>query len=189
MRVKRVMAGVCFALFTLSVQSWAGSFVLFPKAGRLVSPDRRFEVRDADRLGAASDFVGSFHSLWIVDQSNGSSRKLCDYIGVAAVEWAGNDFLLVTEYVGKKTSRAFVFPTVTSHDSIVIDVSSLEKAVPPELRETLRGNDHVFVEASSLEKGTFYFRAWGYGQHDKSGFRWNCQYTFIDEKLACDSSR
>jgi SAM-dependent methyltransferase len=187
MRGRPFEAPVCVVLFVLSLQSLAASLVLFPKAGRLLSPDGRFEVRDAERPGAAGDFVGSFHSLWIVDQSDGSSRKLCDYMGVAAVEWAGNDFLLVTEYVGKKTSRAFVFPTVASHDSLVIDMPSLEKAVQPELRETLRGNDHVFVEASSLEKGTFYFRTWGYGQHDKGGFRWNCQYTFVDEKLSCDS--
>lgn len=189
MRGRRFGAPVCVVLVALSLQSLAASFVLFPKAGRLLSPDGRFEVRDAERPGAASDFVGSFHSLWIVDESNGSSRKLCDYMGVAAVEWAGNDFLLVTEYVGKKTSRAFVFPPLAGHDALVIDASSLQKSVPPELRETLRGNDHVFVEASSLAKGTFYFRAWGYGQHDKSGFRWNCQYTLVDEKLACDSGR
>lgn len=189
MRGRRFGRAVCVALFALSIQGMASSFVLFPKAGRLVSPDGRFEVRDREGPGAAGDFVGSFHSLWVVDRSNGNSRKLCDYMGVAAVEWAGNDFLLVTEYVGKKTSRAFVFPIVATYDSLLIDVSRLEKAMPPELREILRGNDHVFVEASKLENGTFYFRTWGYGQHDESGFRWSCQYTFVDEKFVCDSSR
>ena len=189
MPLKRIEGTVWVALFALCAQSWAASFVLFPKAGRLVSPDGRFEVRDADRLGGASDLVGSFHSLWIVDQSNGSSRKLCDYMGVAAVEWAGSDFVLVTEYVGRKTSRALVFSAVANHDSLVIDVPALQEAVPPELREILRGNDHVFVEASKLEGGTFYFQAWGYGLHDKNGFRWNCQYTLVDERLTCDPRR
>jgi hypothetical protein len=170
MRWRRLGAAVCVALLTLTLQSFATSFVLFPKAGRLVSPDGRYEVRDADRPGAAGDFVGSFHSLWIVDLSNGNSRKLCDYMGVAAAEWSENDFLLVTEYVGKKTSRAFVFPIVGSRDALLIDKSTVEDAVVPELREILHGNDHVFVEASRLENGIFYFRTWGYGQHDKPGF-------------------
>ena len=133
--------------------------------------------------------MGSFHSLWIVDLQNGNSRKLCDYMGVAAVEWSGNEFLLVTEYVGKKTSRALVFPIASTHDVILIDATPLEKALTPDLRETLRGNDHVFVEASRLENGIFYFRTWGYGQHDKNGFRWSCQYAFVEEKLTCDAKR
>ena len=187
--MRRLAAALCVALVTLIVQSFGTSFVLFPKAGRLVSPDGRYEVRDADRLGAAGDFVGSFHSLWIVDLSNGSSRKLCDYMGVAAVEWSGNEFLLVTEYVGKKTSRAFALPIAGSQDALLIDESTVEKAVTPELRETLRGTDHVFVEASRLENGIFYFRTWGYGQRDKSGFRWNCEYVFVEEKLTCDAKR
>ena len=185
----RRLGAVCVALFTLPVQSLAVSFVLFPKAERLESPNGRFEVRDAGRPGAAGDFVGAFHSLWIVDLTNGNSRKLCDYMGVAAVEWSGNDFLLVTEYVGKKTSRAFAFPIVGSQDVLLIDESTVEKAVTPELRETLRGNDHVFVEASRLENSIFYFRTWGYGSHDKNGFRWSCQYAFVEEKLRCDAKR
>jgi len=188
MRLRRFAAVVCIVLATLTVQALAMSFVLFPKAGRLASPDGRFEVRDADRPGASGDFVGSFRSLWVVDLSSGSSRKLCDYMGVAAVGWSGNDYLVVTQYVGKKTSRALVFPMVAAHDPLLIDESTLQKAVPVELRETLRANDHVFVEASRLENGRFYFRTWGYGQHDKNGFRWNCEYTLLEEKLTCDAS-
>src|SRR6478752_9171147 len=96
---------VTLLLAVLGRQAFAAPFVLFPKAGRLVSPNGQFEVRDADRPGAATDFVGAFHSLWLVDVSTGRSRKLCDYLGVAAVAWSGNEFLVVTQNVGKKTSR------------------------------------------------------------------------------------
>jgi hypothetical protein len=76
---------------------------------------------------------------------------------------------------------------MAAHDPLLIDESTLQKAVPVELRETLRGNDHIFVEASRLEQGVFYFRTWGYGQHDKNGFRWNCQYKLLEETLTCDA--
>lgn len=173
-------------LALLAAQAAAAPFVVFPKAGRLISPDGRYEVRDADRTAASADFSGTFHSLWLIELATGRSRKLCDYLGVAAVAWAGNDFLVATQYVGKKTSRALVFAIAGSEDPVILDRSTLIQLLAPEFREHLRGNDHAFVEASRLESDIFYFGVWGYGQQDPHGFRWTCQYSLRVSKASCD---
>jgi hypothetical protein len=68
-----------------------------------------FAVRNVDAAGSPSDFVGTFHSLWLFGLGIGRSHKLCDYPGVASAAWSNNDFLVVTQYGGKRTSRALVF--------------------------------------------------------------------------------
>ena len=174
-----------FVMFVaLAMQALASPFVVFPKAGRLISPDQRYEVRDADRAEPTTEFVGAFHSLWLIEVATGRSRKLCDYLGVSAAGWSGNDFLVVTQYVGKKTSRALVFAISGREEPVILDQSTLVQLLAPEFREHLRGNDHVFIEASRLESEIFYFGAWGYGRSDPNGFRWTCQYSLRDGKVA-----
>jgi hypothetical protein len=163
----------------------AGQFVVFPKGGDLVSPDGRYVVRNAEREASQVDLDGTFHALWLVDQAAGRSRKLCDYVGVAAVAWSGNDFLVVTEYVGKKTSRARVFPAANPEDAVILDKATLTRLVPVDLRPALRGNDHVFVEASRVEAGKLYLRVWGYGEHDAHGFQWTCEYGLAEGSIIC----
>jgi len=170
---------------TLTAQALAAPFVVFPKAGRLVSPDGRFVVHDADREAAAADFVGTFHSLWLTEVATGRSRKLCDYLGVAAVAWSDNDFLVITQYVGKKSSRALVLSVLDEKESVMIDSSALVSLVPGDLRAALLGNDHVFIEASRLAEETFHFQVWGYGMRDPKGFRWKCQYGLREGNVAC----
>jgi hypothetical protein len=169
-------------------QHVAAQFVLFPKAGELASPDGRFTVRNAEREAAASAFSGSFHSLWLTEPATGRSRKLVDYFGLAAVAWSG-DFILVTEYLNKKTSRAMLFSTAHPENAVVIDKPTLTEAVPPELRPSLRDNDHVFIEASRVENGTLQLRVWGYGEHDSKGFRWRCEYALLERTLQCTEQR
>lgn len=184
LRCQRLVAiSVVFA--ALAVQAVAEPFVVFPKAGRLISPDRRYEVRDEDRAVAPTDFVGTFHSLWLVEVATGRSRKLCDYLGVSAVAWSGNDFLVVTQYVGKKTSRALVFTISGREEPVLLDQSTLIQLLAPEFREHLRGNDHVFIEASRLEGEIFYFGVWGFGRNDPNGFRWTCQYSLREGTVSC----
>jgi hypothetical protein len=163
--------------------------VLFPKAKELPSPGGRFVVRNVERKTASNEFVGTSLSLWLVEKATGRARKLCDYIGVAAVAWSSDDHLVVTEYVGKKTSRALVFSTSDAIDSIVLDKRTLLRLVPAELRETLRQNDHVFVEASRMADQTLHLRVWGYGQHDPSGFHWQCEYAFREGAVSCSEDR
>lgn len=43
-----------------------------------------------------SEYVGTFHSLFLGKTASSLSRKLCDYVGVAAVAWAKNDSIIVT---------------------------------------------------------------------------------------------
>lgn len=177
-----------FFAVCLAVHAYAAPFSMFPKAGRLVSPDGRFEVRDVPPESSAGELVAASHSLWVTELETGRSRKLCDYLGIAAVAWSSHDFLVVTQYVSKKTSRALVFAATSSAEPVLIDASGLIQMVSVEMRPSLRENDHIFVEASRLEEVTFYFHVWGYGKNDPNGFRWNCQYSLTEGTVSCVST-
>lgn len=158
--------------------------VLFPKVGQLISPDQRFVVRAAAREGAATEFIGTFHSLWLTDWATGRSRKLCDYLGVSAVAWSGDDFLLITQYSGKKSARALLV-SAKGDESIMLDAATLAAIVPADLQAALHDNDHIFVEASRLEGGLFYVWVWGYGHRDPNGFSRNCTYALSGGAVSC----
>jgi len=185
MRQTRIVLAGAVVWAILITQAVAAPFVLFPKAKELASPNGRFVVRTAEQKGAPNEFVGTSLSLWLVEKATGRTRKLCDYIGVAAVAWSNNDFLVVTEYVGKKMSRALVFSAADAIDPVVLDKRTLLRLIPVGLRATLRENDHVFVEASRVAEQTLHLRVWGYGQHDPSGFRWGCEYAFREGTVSC----
>jgi hypothetical protein len=174
-----------FCAICLAVPVHAAPFAMFPQTGWLLSPDGRYEVRDVAPESAAGELVGASHSLRLTDLTTGRSRKLCDYLGIAAVAWSSNDFLVVTQYVGKKTSRALVFAASSSAEPVLLDAAGLIQMVDVVLRPTLRENDHIFVEAAKVEDNSFYFRVWGYGKHDPNGFRWNCRFTLRDGGVSC----
>ncbi len=184
MRVYRALLCVA-AVLAFEIAAHAAPFVVFPKAGQLPSPDGRFVVRNTDREAPLSEYVGTFHSLLLEETASGRSRKLCDYVGVAAVAWAKNNFIIVTQYVSKQTSRALVFVADDSRDPVVIDKPLLTNLVPVNLRPQLRENDHVFVEGSQVEGDTLTLRVWGYGKHDAKGFRWRCEYNLIEGGISC----
>jgi hypothetical protein len=165
--------------------SFAAPFVLFPKAGELRSPDGRFLVRNVERAASATEFAGTAHSLWLIEVSTQRAHKLCDYLGVAAVGWSDNKFVVITEYVAKKTSRAWVFPVAEFRDAVVFDKPSLIHMLPVQFRESLRENDHVFIEASRVEDGILQLNVWGYGKHDAHGFRWACIYDLRERSIEC----
>jgi hypothetical protein len=185
MRVHRALLCVA-AIVAFKIVAHAAPFVVFPKAGQLPSQDGRFVVRNTDRVADPPEYVGTFHTLFLEDTANGRTRKLCDYVGVAAVAWAKNDFLIVTEYVSKRTSRALIFAADNSRDPVVIDQPLLTSLVPVNLRPQLRENDHVFVEASQVEGETLTLRVWGYGKHDANGFRWRCEYSLLEGAISCE---
>jgi len=190
MRCGSAVLAVAGLLATLVPQSVAsGPFVLFPKAEHLRSPDGRFVVSTAQRQASASEFAGTFDSLWLTEVASGRMRKLCDYFGVAAVAWSGNDFLLVTQYVGKRASRVLVISIARPDDSVMLDSATLGRMVPLPLQTTLRQNNHVFVEAGSLESGTLYLTVWGYGSNNPKGFRWRCEYVLSEGALSCAAER
>ena len=189
MRPWRIMFGALVIVVMVIIQAFAAQFVVFPKAGELASPDGRFVVRNAEREGVASDFVGTFHSLWLIETASGRSRKLCDYVGVAAVAWSSNDFLVVTQYVSKRASRALVFSVAGSDDPVVLDTPTLTRLVPRELRSALQENDHLFVEATRVEEDSLQLSVWGYGKHDPDGFRWRCAYGLREQSVSCSEER
>ena len=187
MRIYRALLCVA-AVLALEIVAHAAPFVVFPKAGQLPSPDGRFVVRNTDREAPLSEYVGTFHSLFLEETASGRSRKLCDYVGVTAVAWAKNDFVIVTQYVSKHTSRALVFVADDSRDPVVIDKTLLTNLVPVNLRPQLRENDHVFVEASRVEGETLTLRVWGYGKQDAKGFRWRCEYSLLEGGISCEET-
>ena len=190
MRRLRIIFVLQIALVSLvSTEAFASQFVVFPKASELVSPDGRFAVRSVDSQGSASDFAGTSRALWLFERTTGRSRKLCDYLGVASVAWSSNDWLLVTQYVGRRTSRALVFSATAAEDPIMLDKITLTRLIPAELRPSLRENDHVFVEGSRVEHDTLYLAVWGYGQHDANGFRWRCEYSLREGTASCVEER
>ena len=172
----------------LAALSAAEPFVLFPQTAGLFSPDRRHVVRNAEHPATPGELVGPGRSLWLVDVGTNHGRKLCNYLGVAAVGWSGNDFVLVTEYVGKKTSRAWVFPVSVDTPPVVLDKPTLVHMVPVGQRDVLRENDHVFLEAARVEAGVLSLRVWGYGSHDANGFRWSCAYDLRAGGVNCAGS-
>ncbi len=184
MRPWRIILGMAMLAGAWCGESLASQFVVFPKAGELISPDGRYVVRNSDRQGAASDFVGTFHTLWLIEASTGRSRKLCDYVGVAAVAWSNDDFLVVTQYA-KKNSRALVFSATGTEEAVMLNAPTLIRLVPPERRAQLRENDHVFVEATQVEQDNLDLRVWGYGHHDPDGFRWRCTYALHEGTVHC----
>jgi hypothetical protein len=192
MRSWRILLGVAVLvalLSAMSVETLASQFVVFPKASELISPDGRFAVRSVDSKRSASDFVGTFHSLWLFELASGRSRKLCDYLGVASAAWSSNDWLVVTQYVGKRTSRALVFSATVVEDPVMLDKITLTRLVRAELRPSLRENDHVFVEGSRVQQDKLYLTVWGYGQHDANGFRWRCEYALREGTVSCSEER
>jgi hypothetical protein len=187
MRVYPALLSVAVVL-ACGIVAQTAPFVVFPKAGQLSSPDGRYVVRNLAREAPLSEIVGSFQSLILEDTASGRSRKLCDYLGVAAVAWMKSDFVIMTQYVSKRTSRALVFVADDSREPLVIDQPLLTKLVPVELRPHLRENDHVFVEASRVEKDTLMLSVWGYGKLDANGFRWHCEYSMSTAAISCEDT-
>jgi hypothetical protein len=187
MRVGRTWLCVA-AVIAFNIGAQAAPFVVFPKAAELVSQDRRFVVRNIDPGAHPLEYVGTFHSLFVEEISSGRIRKLCDYVGVAAVAWTKNDLLIMTEYLSKRTSRTLIFAADNSSDAIVIDQPMLTTLVPVNLRPQLRENDHVFVEAVHVEGETLTLRVWGYGKHDANGFRWLCEYSLLEGAISCEET-
>jgi hypothetical protein len=183
------MLGLPVVVALLTLPLCASSFVVFPKAGETVSPDGQFRVRNVERERPASEFIGTFQSLWLIEKASGRSRKLCDYVGVAAVGWAGNDFVLVTQYVSKKSSRILIFSVTNEEETFVLDQPTVVRMVPIEFRDALRENDHVFIEATSVEERRLRLRVWGYGKRDVNGFRWRCEYRLGESGVACSDGK
>jgi hypothetical protein len=178
-------AGLCIG--TIAAQ--ASPFVVFPKASELISPDARYAVRNVDPAESKSDFVGTFHALWVFELATGRSRKLCDYMGVASAAWSSNDLLVVNQYVGRRTSRVLVFSAAAAEDPVMLDKTTLTQLVPSELRPALRENDHLFIEGSRVEQDFLHLTVWGYGQHDPNGFRYRCEYGLREGNIACIEDR
>jgi hypothetical protein len=163
----------------------AEQFTLFPDRKEMHSPDGRFVVRSVEHAAALNEFSGVFRTLLLEEAATGKVRKLYDYVGRVAVAWSGNDFIIVTDYVNKKTSRAMVFPVDPARDVLVLDKVQVSSLLPDAQSVHLQQNDHVFVEVSSVEGTVLNLRVWGYGRRDTAGFRYNCRYDLPGGTAVC----
>jgi len=163
----------------------AEQFTVFPDRKELRSPDGHFVIRSVDRSSRPGELTGIFHTLVIEEPATGSVRKLYDYVGRAAVAWSGSDFIIVTDYVNKKTSRVLVFPMNANREVLVVDKVQMSSLIPETQSIHLQQNDHVFVEVSSVEATTLNLRVWGYGRRDATGFRLLCRYDLAGGSVAC----
>ena len=164
----------------------AEQFTIFPDQKELRSPDGLYVVRSVDHAARPGDFSGVFCTLVVEEVSTGRVRKLYDYVGRVAVAWSGSDYIIVTDYVNKKTSRAIVFPVASDRDGIVVDKTQLISLLPESQHVHLEQNDHVFVEASGVEGRALKLRVWGYGRCDAAGFHYSCRYDLILGTAVCE---
>jgi len=177
-RAWMVVVLTCSAVF-------AEQFAVFPDRKELRSPDGKFVIRSVDYAPRPHEFSGLFRSLILQNTTDGSARELYHYVGRVGVAWSGNNFLIVTDYVSKKTARALVFRIDRPDEYLVLDKPSLAARIPEERRVQLERNDHAFLEVSLIEGSGLTIRVWGYGAHDPQGFRFQCTYELDQGTTAC----
>jgi hypothetical protein len=173
------------AVLAATALAAAESFATFPISKELPSPDGKFTIRSTDAAPAPGEFTGVFHSLLLKERATGRSWKLCDYFRTVAVAWSGNDLILATDYMNAKTSRALVFGVDGGFAPVVVDKVRLVALLPPNQRVHLTENDHVYVEASTLEGDTLILRVWGRGARDAKGFTYLCTYSLAQGTASC----
>lgn len=171
-------------VFACSV-ALAEQFAVFPDRKELRSPDGKFVIRSVDYVPQQHEFSGLFRSLILENTANRSARELYHYVGRVGVAWSGNNFIIVTDYVSKKTARALVFRIDRPDEYLVLDKPSLATRLPDEYRAQLERNDHVFLEVSRIEGGQLILRVWGYGAHDPQGFRFQCVHELNQGTTTC----
>ncbi|MGC2194903.1 MAG: hypothetical protein WA628_09510 [Terriglobales bacterium] len=186
MTLRRV--GVLLAVLIASSLACAEQFAVFPDHKELRSPDGRFVIRSVDHVARPGEFTGVFRSLVLEDAATGSARGLYNYLGRVGVAWSGSNFVIITDYVSKKTARALVFRIDQPGEYLVIDKPHLAARIPDELRAQLERNDHVYLEVSRIEGTALTIRVWGYGVRDPQGFRFLCTYDLNEGATSCRAS-
>lgn len=175
-------------LVCVALRVFSEDFALFPDRKELRSPDGKYVIRSVERTPQPGEFVGVFRALIVEEIATHKTRVLCDYLGRAAVAWSENNYIIVTDYVGKRTSRALVFSVDQDAGGFVVDKNDLQRRVSASFSEQLRGNQHVFVEAVKVQGGRLSLRVWGYGTHDPRGFRLFCDLELDTGNATCSDA-
>ena len=184
MRFLRLCSIVLLFASTALPFAWAETFATFPNQKELPSADQRYVLRSVDPVKNATDFTGTFHSLVLDDRTTGQARRLFNYVHKIAVAWSGQR-IVATDYFGGKGSRALVFSVDPKADGYLVDRDDLAGRVPA-IEPYLRHNDHVFIEAVRVEGSMFVMRVWGYGAHDRMGFRFHCALNLDRGTALCE---
>ena len=174
-----------FLLVLASMRAMADPFAIFPDQKELRSPDGSFVIRNEELAGARSEFTGMFHALALQRVGGGESRTLYAYVGRVAVAWAGNNQIILTDYVSKRSSRAVLLSTDPNIDAVILDKVRLASLLDWSTGVHLRENEHVFVEAARLDGTDLALTVWGYGSRDPKGFRWDCRYDLNNGRASC----
>ena len=163
----------------------AEQFAVFPERAELRSPNGQFVIRTVEHAAVRGEFSGVFRSLVIEELATGSVHEIYKYVGRVGVAWSGDNFVIVTDYVSKKTARALVFRLDRPDEYVVIDKAHLLTQVHDERRAQLERNDHVYLEVARIEGNTLMLRVWGYGTQDPQGFRFQCAYDLNEGTASC----
>ncbi len=178
-------AGLLFGF----VLSWsllaAEQFAVFPDRKELRSPNGKFVIRSVDHVAARGEFSGMIRWLVLEETATGKLHPLYNYVSRVGVAWSGDNFVIVTDYVSKKTARAMVFDMNHPGEFLVIDKPHLTAELHEQPREQLEGNDHVYLEVSRIEGSASLLRVWGYGRRDPQGFRFWCTYDLKQRTVSC----
>jgi hypothetical protein len=151
MRTPLYYVAAILSLAMVFPRASAEQFTLFPERKELHSPDGRFVIRSVDHSAAANEFSGVFRTLVLEEVATGKVRKLYDYVGRVAVAWSDNDFIIVTDYVNKKTSRAMVFPADPARDVLALDKVQMSSLIPDEQSVHLQQRGSVERGGNSAE--------------------------------------
>jgi hypothetical protein len=129
------MKAPCLYAFVVAIllvaPAGAQRFSTFPDRSELRSPDGRFLIRSVDHAASASDFSGLFRSLVLEETRSGRSWALynyVNYVGRVGAAWSGNRFIIVTDYVSKRTSRALVFAIDSRVEPFSVEQVTRDKA-------------------------------------------------------------
>ena len=163
----------------------AEQFAVFPDRKELRSPNGKFVIRSVEHVAARGEFSGIIRWLILEEPATGKSHHLYNYLSRVGVAWSGDNFVIVTDYVSKKTARAMVFDMNHPGEFLVIDKPHLTAQLHEQRREQLEGNDHVYLEVSRLEGSALLLRVWGYGKLDPQGFRFWCAYDLKEGTVSC----
>ena len=126
------MKAPCLCAFVVAflpvARAGAQQFTTFPDRPELRSPDGRFLIRSGDHPASPSDFSGLFRSLVLEETRGGRSWALYNYVGRVAVACSGNRFIIVTDYVSKRTSRVLVFAIDSRVEPFSVEQVTRDKA-------------------------------------------------------------
>jgi hypothetical protein len=174
-----------FLVVLLAAQPvWAQQFAVFPDRKELRSPGGRFVIRSVEHCRKA---LRAQRRVPIVDPGGYDNGDLARPL---SLPWPcgrrpGANFIIVTDYASKRTSRALIFRIDQPNEYTIIDKPHLTAQLPAQFRPHFDGNDHVYLEG--VEDRRRYSDTPGVGVPNsrQAGFRSPCGYHLNERRASC----